>query len=188
MAGILQPLLLDVPERHETARLELRATRAGDGVSVLEAIEESRVELERWMPWASATKSAEDTERHAREMQGKWHAREVLDFCFFRRADGALVGKGGLHTIDWRIPRMEIGYWIRTSCAGQGFATEATLGLVGIASALGVARIEINTDARNVASRRVAEKSGFALEGIKRNHRRDTAGELADSCMYARIA
>lgn len=188
MSGILQPLLLDVPERHETARLELRATRAGDGEAVILAVEESRSELERWMPWASGTRTAEDTERHAREMRGKWHAREVLDFCIFRRADGGLVGKGGLHTIDWRVPRMEIGYWIRTSCAGQGFATEATQGLVAIAIGLGAVRIEITSDSRNAASRRVAEKSGFALEGIRRNHRRDTAGILADSCMYARIA
>lgn len=187
MAGIAQPILLDVPERHETARLELRATRPGDGDIVIRAIEESRAELERWMPWASATTSAADTERHAREMHGKWHAREVLDFCFLRREDGELVGKGGLHTIDWRIPRMEIGYWIRTSCAGQGYATEATQGLVAIAFALGAVRIEITSDSRNAASRRVAEKSGFALEGIKRNHRRDTTGNLADSCLYARI-
>jgi RimJ/RimL family protein N-acetyltransferase len=33
----------------------------------------------------------------------------------------------------------------------------------------------------------VAEKSGFVLEGIRQRSRRDVAGELADSCMYARI-
>jgi ribosomal-protein-serine acetyltransferase len=52
---------------------------------------------------------------------------------------------------------------------------------------LGARRLEITSDARNVASRRVAEKSGFELEGIRRRSRRDNAGELADSCMYARL-
>jgi RimJ/RimL family protein N-acetyltransferase len=33
----------------------------------------------------------------------------------------------------------------------------------------------------------VAEKCGFELEGILRRSRRDAAGELADSCMYARV-
>lgn len=188
MSGVLKPLLLDVPETHETARLVLRATRAGGGEAIAHAVEESRAELEQWMPWAKSTRSADDTERHCRDMEAKWNAREVLDFCFYRRGDGLFVGKGGLHTIDWRIPKMEIGYWIRTSCAGNGYASEATRGLVAIAFALGCARIEINSDARNVPSRRVAEKSGFVLEGIRRNHRRDNAGCLADSCMYARIA
>jgi RimJ/RimL family protein N-acetyltransferase len=51
---------------------------------------------------------------------------------------------------------------------------------------LGARRIEITADVRNQASRRVAEKSGFVLEGIRRQSRRDADGNLADSCMYAR--
>jgi RimJ/RimL family protein N-acetyltransferase len=52
---------------------------------------------------------------------------------------------------------------------------------------LGANRIEITADARNAASRRVAEKCGFELEGIRRHSRRDVHGKLADSCLYARI-
>jgi RimJ/RimL family protein N-acetyltransferase len=33
----------------------------------------------------------------------------------------------------------------------------------------------------------VAEKSDFVLEGILRQSRRDNDGQLADSCMYARV-
>ena len=54
-------------------------------------------------------------------------------------------------------------------------------------SALGARRLEITSDPRNLPSRRVAEKAGFALEGIRRQSRRDPAGNLYDSCMYARI-
>ncbi len=188
MTAILEALLLNVPEAVDTDRLTLRATRAGMGREVAEALRESRRELERWMPWARESRSVADSERHCREMQLRWYAREELDFCFHRRSDGALVGKGGLHTIDWAVPKFEIGYWVRSSCARQGFATEAALALVGLAhGALGANRIEITSDARNAASRRVAEKSGFELEGIRRRSRRDCAGELADSCMYARV-
>lgn len=35
---------------------------------------------------------------------------------------------------------------------------------------------------------RVAEKSDFTLEGILRQSRRGADGELADSCMYARLS
>jgi RimJ/RimL family protein N-acetyltransferase len=189
VGAILQPLLLDIPARHATARLVLGATSAGQGAPIIQAVDESRAELERWMPWAKSTRSSEDTERHCREMQAQWHARTQFDFCFLRASDGMFVGKGGLHTIDWRIPKFEIGYWIRTSCARQGYATEATLGMLAFAREhLGAERVEITTDARNAASRRVAEKSGFTLEGMRRRSRRDTAGELADSCMYARLA
>ena len=188
MGVILQALLLDIPEMVATPRLVLRATRAGHGGETNTALEESRAELKAWMPWARDTQSLEASEHHCRAMQARWHAREELDFCFFRRGDDLLVGKGGLHTIDWSVPKFEIGYWIRTSCVNQGLATEATLALVELArTRLAARRLEIACDARNAASRRVAAKCGFELEGIHRRNRRDTAGELADSCMYARV-
>ena len=188
MTAILEALLLDVPEEVGTERLVLRATRAGMGPLIAQAVRESRKELERWMAWARDTRSAADSERNCREMQLRWYAREEFDFCFHRREDGLLVGKGGLHTIDWAIPKLEIGYWIRTSCARRGYATEATAALAQMArKRLGANRLEISTDARNAASRRVAEKCGFELEGIRRHAKRDCAGKLADACLYARV-
>jgi RimJ/RimL family protein N-acetyltransferase len=187
LSVLLQALLLDIPEMLESERLVLRAARAGQGIAVNAAIAESHAELRPWMPWARTLVPPEETEKYCREAQAKWHAREMLDFCFFAKDGGDVVGKGGLHTIDWAIPKFEIGYWVRTSRAGRGFATEATLALVELArSVLGARRIEITSDARNHASRRVAEKSGFVLEGIRRQSRRDADGHLADSCMYAR--
>jgi RimJ/RimL family protein N-acetyltransferase len=187
VTAILHALLLEIPERLESARLVLAASCPGQGAAVNEAVVESHAELKRWMPWAQKVPSVDESEGFCRQSHAKWLARETLDFCFFRRDDGRLVGKGGLHTIDWSIPKFEIGYWVRTSCARHGYATEATSALARFAmEALAARRIEITTDARNDASRRVAEKSGFVLEGILRQSRRDTAGELADSCMYAR--
>ena len=179
-------LLQDIPERFETSRLTLEATFAGRGPAIHAAVASSRPELEAWMPWAHHEQSPEETEAYCREMQAKWHARSELDFCFVKKAGGELVGKGGLHTIDWSVPKFEIGYWIATPFARRGFATEATMGLVEIARGLGAHRIEITSDSRNAASRRVAEKSGFVLECIRKNSRRDVKGELADSCLYAR--
>ena len=185
---ILKALLLEIPETLQSPRLTLRANRAGAGAAINAAVVESQAELQAWMPWAREPMTVEQSEAHSRQMQARWQAREEIDFCFHRREDDLLVGKGGLHTIDWSLPKFEIGYWIRTSCARRGYATEATLAMVELAQGLlGARRIEITSDARNVASRRVAEKAGFTLEGIRRRSRRDNRGELADSCMYARI-
>lgn len=185
---LLNALLLDVPERLETPRLELRATREGHGGHIHAALMESQPQLQVWMPWAAQQQSLEQAEHHCSEMHRRWHAREEIDFVFFRRGDGMFVGKGGLHTIDWTVPRFEVGYWIRTSCERQGYATEAAAGLTALAQGpLGAHRVEIRPDARNLGSRRVAEKCGFELEGIHRLARRDNAGELADACMYAKV-
>jgi RimJ/RimL family protein N-acetyltransferase len=185
---ILHALLLEIPEKLDSERLTLAAARGGQGAAVNAAVVESHAELKCWMPWAKKLPSIEESEAFCREAQAKWHAREMLDFCFLRRNDGQLVGKGGLHTIDWSIPKFEMGYWIRTSCARQGYGTEAAGALARFAAErLAARRVEITCDALNAASRRVAEKSGYLLEGIRRHGRRDAAGELADSCMYARV-
>jgi RimJ/RimL family protein N-acetyltransferase len=185
---LLHALLLNVPEVVETRRLTLQATRSQRGAEIHAAVVESYAELKAWMPWANEAQAAEDTEAHCRTMTARWHAREELDYCFVRRDDGMLVGKGGLHTIDWSLPKFEIGYWVRTSCAGQGFASEGAAALADMARrTLAAVRLEIRSDARNAASRRVAENCGFDLEGILRKSRRNTGGELADSCMYAKV-
>ena len=184
---ILQDASAGHSEELETPRLRLRATRAGAGGAVKEALLESLGELRPWMPWAREAQVLEDAEKHCREMQARWHARQELDFTFLRKDDGLLVGKGGLHTIDWTVPKLEIGYWVRTSCARQGFASEAAAALATFArDRLGSHRLEITSDTRNVPSRKVAEKCGFTLEGILRQSRRGASGELADSCVYAR--
>ena len=82
MGVILNALLLDIPESLATPRLELRATRAGMGAAVNAAVLESRGMLKPWMPWAQEPQSLAAAEEHCREMQAKWHAREMLDFCF----------------------------------------------------------------------------------------------------------
>jgi ribosomal-protein-serine acetyltransferase len=185
---ILHALLLEIPEKLETERLTLVATRAGMGAAVNEGVLESFGELKSWMPWAQQAQTLEDSEKHCREAQAKWHSREMIDFCFFAKPQGPFVGKGGLHTIEWSLPKFEVGYWIRSSCVRRGYATEATGALVVLARAkLGARRVEITCNALNAPSWRVAEKSGFLLEGILRASRRNNAGELADSCMYARI-
>ena len=188
MGFVLQALLLDIPESIATPRLELRATRAGMGAMVNAAVLESHGLLKPWMPWAQDRQTLEAAEEHCRHAQAQWHAREMLDFCFHRREDGEFVGKGGLHTIDWRVPKFEIGYWMRTSCSGRGYATEAACALAEFArQALGARRVEIGSDAGNAASRRVAEKSGFVLEGVLRQARRGVDGSLRDACVYARV-
>jgi len=188
LGAIERALLIDIPETLETARLRLCAPQPGRGAEIHEAVVESYVQLQPWMPWAREVPREEQSERFCRESRVKWHARETLDFTIFRKEDGRLVGGSGLHTIDWTVPRFEIGYWVRTSCARQGYASETVLALVEFARQfLGARRLEITSDARNAGSRRVAEKAGFALDAILRQRRRDNDDELADSCMYSRV-
>ena len=184
---VKQPaLLLAIPETIETERLILRAAKSGDGPETFEAVLESVNELKPWMPWAHPEPLLESSIEFHANAQAKWYSRDMLDFQWIDKATQRLVGKGGFHTINWDVPKFEIGYWVRSSMTGRGYCIEAVNALVAFATReLGAKRLEICSDPRNQRSRHVAERCGFVLEGILRRNMRDPTGGLRDSCMYA---
>ncbi len=86
---------------------------------------------------------------------------------------------------------VEIGWtWLAGSAQGTGINLESKLLLIRHAfEQLGVARVDLKTDARNERSRRAIEGLGAHFEGILRNWSRSWApgeeGQLRDSAMYS---
>ena len=69
----------------------------------------------------------------------------------------------------------------------HGFISEVVAALTAYAFAnLRAVRVEIITDEENNASRRVAERCAFVLEGVLRNEHRAPDGTLRNTCIYAR--
>lgn len=184
------PVLIAVPDTFASPRLDLRPPRAGDGPVVFEAIAESLSEMRRFLaslPWVAGEQSVEASEVFCRTAQANFLARTDMPFFAFERGTGQLVGCVGLHRPVWATPKFDVGYWCRSSRVGEGFVTEAVQALCGLAfEELSAVRLELITDEQNAPSRRVAERSGFTLEGILRNERRAPDGSLRNTCVYAR--
>lgn len=187
----IDPLLLDLPTTMSTERLDLRAPEPGDGAAVYEAVAESLVELRRFLaslPWVAGEPSVQASERFCRQSHAHFIARQDLPFLMFERATHRFVGTVGLHRPNWATPSLEIGFWRRSSARGQGFVSEATSALVEYAFHFAHAqRLTIVTDEDNHASRSVAERCGFQLEGVLRHERRAPDGSLRNTCLYARL-
>lgn len=184
------PVLIDVPESFASARLDLRPPRAGDGVAFHDALAESLVEMRRFLgalPWVAAEPSVEGAEAFCRSARAAFLARTDMPFLMFERESGQLVGCVGLHRPVWPTPRFELGYWCRSSRLRQGFVTEGVEALCDLAlRGLGAVRLEAIVDEENTASRDVAQRCGFVLEGVLRNERRAPDGSLRNTCVYAR--
>lgn len=171
---INQPILLDFPESFDTDRLTIRAPRWGDGVQVNKAIHESTAELSPWLPFAKTLPTLEESETNTRQHRLNFLARTDMILYLTDKQTGEFIGSSGLHRIDWEARKFEIGYWLRTSCTGKGYMTEAVEGLTQFAiHHLQANRIEIRCDDRNLSSAQVAERTGFTLEGILRNNKID---------------
>lgn len=183
----MDPILRDVPEEFNTKRLLLRIPRPGDGAEAHTAIVESAERLRVWITWAKPSITAEEEEVLVRKRITDFLRREFLWFYIYHKKSRTFLGMSALHTIDWGVPKFEIGYWLRTGYEGKGYAGETVAGLTQLAFDLGARRVEIRTDTRNERSWRVAERAGFSLEGTLRYYFRDVDGILSDERIYSRV-
>lgn len=190
MSDKMDPILKDFPHNFDTERLTIRCPLPGDGSALNEAVLESLDELRLWLPWAMETPTVAESEANVRKGYTRFLSREDLWLLLFLKGTNICVGGSGLHRIDWRLPKFEIGYWLRTSYVGQGYMTEAVVGITSFAfDMLEAKRVEIRCDSLNERSISVATRLKFPLEGTLRRDRRDhISGELRDTMIFAKIA
>ncbi|MFC5451213.1 GNAT family N-acetyltransferase [Paenibacillus aestuarii] len=184
----IDPIMYSIPESFESNRLLIRAPLWNDGEKVNVAVKESMAELRPWMPWATSMPTVEESEMSIRRSRLQFLDRTDLRLLLLLKGTDELVGSSGLHRIDWQSRKFEIGYWVRTSYAKQGYITEAVEAITNFAiSELQANRIEIRCDERNTNSARVAERVGYSLEGILRNDKCDIDGLLRNTMVFSKV-
>lgn len=176
-----------IPEKLESQRLLIRPPTLADVPQIYEAVRESLPELKPWLPWATERYSLAGCEENIRGAMAKFITRKDLRYHFHSLETGELIACSGLHAIDWDVPKVEIGYWCRSSKTGKGYVSEGVKRLTEVALRdLGVARVEIQCDTENTRSIAVAETCGYTLEGILQNDGRAPDGRLRATRIYAR--
>ncbi len=172
----------------ETERLILRPPRKGDGAEVCRAIHETLPSLQSWLPWAKNPPTPESSEKFACEAVENWAKREEFIFQLRLKGSEELAAYVGLHSRNREVPSFEIGYWCRLSAQGKGYVSEGVRAVTRFAfETLGANRVEIRCDTRNEASRRVAERCQYTLEGTLRRDCRDCEEALRDTHIFALI-
>lgn len=125
----------------------------------------------------------DDATRFYEEQEEVRLAAHALNFALAEPSDPKeVLGGASLYSIDLEVGRAAVGYWLAAGARGRGVATHTVSLLAGWAfDSLGIKRLAVECAPDNQASRRVAERCGFILEGILRSHlpfngsRRDTA-------------
>lgn len=112
-----------------------------------------------------------------------WAKGKSAIFAICRKGERQVIGAIGLE-LNPDDHNAELGYWIDKECRGQGYATEASEGLIQFGfERLGLHRIVAHHIARNPASGRVMEKVGMVREGVLRGHFRKW-GVFEDVVIY----
>lgn len=154
------------PVTLETERLLLRPFVASDAGAVHAACQDP--DIQYYTPVRKPYRY-EDAEKYVGEIAPKGWASDYDHILgAFRSDDGALVGSFCLTKRDQGV--YELGYWAAKEQRGRGYSAEAARALCdwGFAT-LEAHRIEWWAMVGNTASRALAEKLGFTLEGTLRN-------------------
>jgi RimJ/RimL family protein N-acetyltransferase len=101
------------------------------------------------------------TEDDGREFLNTLDAADKAHSYAMAGMDNNLLGVVGLKFIEGKPP--EIGYWVGEPFWGQGYAAEASLGLLDAVRQLGIPEVRARVLAHNKGSIRVLEKCGFCV-------------------------
>jgi ribosomal-protein-serine acetyltransferase len=171
--------------RLETTRLVLEATHPEHAEGLWKAVHSSESELRLWMPWA-VEPTRQETLAFAVAAEKRWDAEAGWNFTILE--DDEVIGSVGLDNYDAAVETCNLGYWLRSERAGRGLMTEAAGRVVHYGfEIVGLHRLELRAAQANVASVRVAEKLGFAREGLLRDGSRGAEG-WHDTYLYALLS
>jgi RimJ/RimL family protein N-acetyltransferase len=155
------------PVELREAGLLLRPLRPGDAEAVLRACQDP--EIQRWtnIPRPYLPRHAIDFVTTYTEQA--WRTGTGAPLGVFDAATGDLLGSNGLIMVqrDYRVG--EVGYWVAPWARGRGVATAATRAVARWGQTeLGLERIAWRAEVGNQASRIVAHRLGFRMEGVLR--------------------
>ena len=151
-----------------TPRLRLRRLGEGDGIHVFALIERERERLRPGFPVSvDFVTSPERGELAARRKLTEWYLEQSYSFGLWS-AD-RYIGYLALKSLDWSVPKADMGYYLASEMEGRGLMGEALSRALQFAfEELGLARVYLRIAPENLGSQKGAEKCGFVREGLLR--------------------
>jgi RimJ/RimL family protein N-acetyltransferase len=163
--------------------IRLRLLAEADQPTVIELVKDP--EIPRWTRIPDDYGPSEAGDWFARQARGRREG-SLLNLMIVDR-DDQILGACGIVELDWDEGRAELGYWLAREARGRGVMTRALRLLAAwIFEELPVDRVQLGIEPGNGASRAVAERAGFTIEGVLRSYFVNK-GVRRDAAMYSLI-
>jgi RimJ/RimL family protein N-acetyltransferase len=150
-----------------------------------EAVCESLTDLKPWMSWAHDNYQRQETLDWITVAQARWTDGAYYGFSISDAKRNIFLGSCSLSQLHPIYHFCNLGYWIRSTQRGHGFAGRAARLAARFAfERVGLIRAEVVIAVGNDASVKVAEKMRAHYEGILRN-RMVIRDFICDAHMYS---
>ncbi len=134
------------------------------------------------------TANLESTRDYLAKIVEQQRDRTHYSFVVVDDLTSTIIGSAQVKNIDWSIPKAEIGYYVDRAYEGRGIVSRATGMVIDFSlNELKMSKLLIRAHQANIASRKVAEKNGFRLEGIITRDYKTTRGEVVDLMYYGLV-
>ena len=121
------------------------------------------------------------TRKYILERNSDRKAGESLFAGIFLKDGKTLIGQICAKDINWRVPKCEVGYFLDTNYFGKGLGAEAVkIFCQHCFKELGIVKITLRIEPKNIASKKLAKKCDFEFVGLSKNDFRSTEGRLMD--------
>jgi RimJ/RimL family protein N-acetyltransferase len=143
-------------------------------------------ETARRLGWAPEDPSAEKAQAYVAQCAERWRNADRVPWAVREQEQSIALGHVELNMGNER--RARVSFSTYPPARGRGLAARAVdLVCVFAFDELCIARVQLLTDADNLASRAVAAKAGFAIEGILRDYA-ERGGKRHDTVLHSRLS
>src|ERR1022692_4169981 len=138
----------------------------GDAQAVMDAYQDEAIQ--RWH--ARRADSLTETREWIAGWQGGWAAETGAHWAVVEAESDILLGRAALKHLKLADGTADVAYWTVPAARGKDVCPRAVDAMASWAFELaGFHRLDLEHAMGNTASCRVAEKTGFAVEGVRRS-------------------
>jgi RimJ/RimL family protein N-acetyltransferase len=143
----------------------LRPWSPDDAEAVMDAYQDQAIQ--RWH--VMRADSLAETREWIAGWRGGWAAETGASWAVVDADSDTLLGRAGLKHFKFSDGTADVAYWTVPAARGRGVAPRAVNAMASWAFAAGFHRLDLEHALANTASCRVAEKTGFAAESVRRS-------------------
>lgn len=168
------------------SEIQLRRLQLSDADDIFKIIDSQRKYLGKWLPFVDKTEDVSSIKEFISYVRSK--PEERSEFAYSIRKNDELVGLIDIKTTDLLSKKTEIGYWLSEDFQRQGIMTRSVQRICEYAfNDLNLNRVQIKCATGNMASKNIAKKLGFKLEGIERDGELLSNNEYVDLEIYSKL-
>ncbi|UTZ38655.1 GNAT family N-acetyltransferase [Vibrio campbellii] len=146
----------------KTERLELRKFAQQDRSEVIKLLKNS--DFRAFSPTGAMI--PDQAEMRFEEFVSEFQNKGIGKFCVVERTTGELVGYCGIESFNYKGESLvELGYRLKVSARGKGYAFEASSAVLSLASQFGYTKVLALTEPENMPSQHILLKLGFKACG-----------------------